>query len=106
MILIALIITNLGGYFAARPCNQLEHLLKTANRTLTLFPDCEPYFSGQNPEIRAVVRASMRGNVAEISAALGLSFGAALWLAILLHAIVVEVYVSAVFLEIVYRYTY
>ena len=85
------------GYYAARPCEQLEAILGSQNRTLTLYPDCEPFFSGVDPNKNVAVKASIWGKEAGYAgshAASGMTFGAATWLALAIHAIGVEFYVG------------
>ncbi|KAH6849622.1 hypothetical protein B0I37DRAFT_338784 [Chaetomium sp. MPI-CAGE-AT-0009] len=88
------IISNTGGYYAARPCGQVDYMLggnKTA--TLSYFPDCAAYYSGENLEQYTLVQANMDGDSdANTAAALGLAFSTAVWLALALHAIGVEIY--------------
>lgn len=64
------------------------------NATLSKYPDCAPYFSGQDPFKQVAVEASFKEDPVGISVALGANFGAALWLALALHAIGIEIYVS------------
>ena len=59
------------------------------------YPVCESFASGSNPDQVAPVLASFAGNSSGgVGAALNLSFGMALWLALNIHAIGIEVYVS------------
>ncbi|ORY16407.1 hypothetical protein BCR34DRAFT_637899 [Clohesyomyces aquaticus] len=82
-----------GAYYTARPCDQLLFIHKTQNETLTYYPTCESYFNGSNSNHEAIVRATMNSTKAsEITAALGVSFGMALWLALAIHAVGVEIY--------------
>src|SRR3569833_2685182 len=92
----AVTISSIGGYYAVRPCGQIDEALG-GNQTavISAYPDCGAYFSGAVSGQRAFVRADMSGNLAEGSVALGLNFGAAGWLALTLHAIGIEIYVSS-----------
>jgi hypothetical protein len=59
-----------------------------------MYPDCRSYFNGSNPDQHVVVRMNFNGQPEQLSAALGESFSMAVWLALAIHAAVVEVYVS------------
>ena len=96
MIVAAKIITLIGGYYIAKPCYILENILGTQGAVLSFYPDCEPYFSGANPNQHVVVEASMNGRGENVGAALNLNFGPALWLSLAIHAIGVEIYVSLI----------
>lgn len=86
------IISLLGGWFTTRPCTQIASVVGP-NGAVALYPICEAWRNGSAPEQRAIVEANYPGgNPLEISAALGITFGAAGWLALWLHAIAVEVY--------------
>jgi len=91
----AAIISDQGGYFTTRPCGQIDDALN-GNRTTVLkaYPDCAAYYSSEVPDRQVIVQADLSGNRAETAAALGLNFGAAGWLALALHAIGIEIYVS------------
>ncbi|KAK4149346.1 hypothetical protein C8A00DRAFT_18952 [Chaetomidium leptoderma] len=61
-------------------------------RTLASYPECEAYFSHQDPNKVVVVPATMDGNYSNVIAIMNFGFGAAFWLAFTLHAFGVEVY--------------
>ncbi|KAK1996604.1 hypothetical protein LX36DRAFT_658448 [Colletotrichum falcatum] len=90
----AVIISRIGTYYAARSCGQVAYVVDDSNRTLELYPDCAAYFSGANPGQQTIVHADMLGatSAAEAGAAVSLPFGMALWLALALHAIGIEIY--------------
>jgi len=96
MIIMANIIGSTGEYYAYRPCAQIDYILGE-NRTRTLYTGCEAFYTGQNLDqyVLILARIGQPGtNAATAGAALGESFGAAFWLALLLHAAGIEVYVS------------
>jgi hypothetical protein len=62
--------------------------------TLEQSPECASYLNGTDPFKQGVVHAQFGNNSTEIGAALNMCFGMALWLALAMHAIGVEVYVS------------
>ena len=60
-----------------------------------MYPACASYLNGTDVGQEAVVHADFGGDVStELGAALNMSFGMALWLALALHAVGVEIYVS------------
>ncbi|KAK5653945.1 hypothetical protein OQA88_7870 [Cercophora sp. LCS_1] len=93
-IVMTLIAGSSGDYSAARSCAQVDFILG-ANRTHDLFPACEPFYTGQNPEQQVLVPAKFGTDdqtAATVGAAFGETFGAALWLALAIHAIGIEIY--------------
>ena len=95
MVIAAAIISDQGSYYSARPCGQLDFIFD-GNKTATLseFPECAPFYSGNNKDEYALVKADMDGDSgANVAAALGISFGPAIWLAFAIHAIAIEIYV-------------
>lgn len=72
-------------------------MVDNTNRTLELYPACAAYFSGENPGQQTIVHANIVSptSAAEAGAAAGMPFGMALWLALVLHAIGIEIYVSS-----------
>ncbi|CAD0055906.1 unnamed protein product [Aureobasidium pullulans] len=65
------------------------------NDTLAAYPGCANYFNGKSPDLPVVVTVDFSSdNAMELSAALAVPFGTAGWLALLLHTIAIEVYVS------------
>lgn len=94
LILSALIISN-DGYLVPMPCAKVASLMRSEQKTLQTYPECEAYFSGRDLDKAVAVRASMQGNQSNVTAILSLGFGAAFWLAFTLHAVGVEIYVSA-----------
>jgi hypothetical protein len=96
MIIAAQIISQQGGYLSAQPCDKIEFVLKSANAATALYPECASYVSVENPGQQALVSANYYGtNPVEILAAFNLVFGVATWLALALHAIGIEIYVSS-----------
>ncbi|WYZ35978.1 hypothetical protein EsH8_X_000625 [Colletotrichum jinshuiense] len=93
-IIAAIIISTDGSYYVARPCGQIAFMIKDANRTLELYPGCASYFSGDSPDEQTLVHADFINgkSVVEIGAAVGMPFGMAIWLAMAIHAIGVELY--------------
>ena len=70
-------------------------MLESSAKTLEFYPECASFFNGSNPDQHAIVRAAMDDNrIDQISAALGTTFGMAIWLGMVLHAAGIEIYVS------------
>jgi hypothetical protein len=95
MIIAVVIISSTGEYYTVWSCAKIESALPKASLLSKLYPACEPYIDGSNLNEVAIVKANLDGETgANAGAALGMSFGMALWLATVIHAIGVEVYVS------------
>jgi hypothetical protein len=92
----ASIISHSNNYFSAIPCDKLNFMIGSQSVTTQFFPNCAAFFQGQVPSAAGAVLASMSGTKPQVGAALDLSFGMALWLALMIHLILAEVYVSAV----------
>jgi hypothetical protein len=90
MIIATAIISSAGDYYTVRPCPQLAYISKGLAES---YPECAAYFDGSKPGQVAIVHADLNGRPAEIGAALGISFGMAIWLSLAIHAIGIEVYV-------------
>ncbi|SPQ26324.1 5557d668-eaed-47d8-b611-5f358e83b5df [Thermothielavioides terrestris] len=93
LVLSALIIST-DGYFVPMPCDKVAFLVGSEQETLQAYPDCYAYFSGDDVNRIVLVPASFQGNKSNVTAALSRNFGGALWLALALHAVGVEIYVS------------
>ena len=97
MFLSAMIISGMGDYYLAMPCDKVEALIGGRNKTLASYPECAAYYSGANPRQHASVQGDLGGpdgHVERAAAALDLNFGAAWWLSLAMHAVGVEIYVS------------
>jgi hypothetical protein len=81
------------GYSTPLPCARVASLLGSSSKTLEAYPDCEPYFSGRDAGKSVVVFASLAGNEANMIAAFNITFGPTVWLAMVIHGLVVEAYV-------------
>lgn len=81
--------------FASRPCSQIDYTFgHQPNLTLLVYPECNSYYTGPNPNAHALVAAKVDSvNPMEIAAFLGTAFGIAFAVALPLHALLVEVYV-------------
>ncbi|KAL2760184.1 hypothetical protein ACRALDRAFT_1067205 [Sodiomyces alcalophilus JCM 7366] len=94
-ILMTTIVSAAGGYYVARPCAQIDFTFDgNQNMTLQHYPDCAAFYDGSDPDKYVVVSADFNGQVAEIGASLSSVFGGAMWLALAIHTIGVEVYLQ------------
>lgn len=98
MFISASIIANKGGYYTTRSCAQIAYTYENAGNaeaiTTYLYPACQAFFNGSNPDQQVVVTMNLDGLPDQVGAALGESFGMAVWLALAIHAIAVEIYVK------------
>jgi hypothetical protein len=99
MFISASAIANKSGYYASRPCAQIAYIYQGSGKaeaiTTYLYPDCKAFFNGSNPDQQVVVTLNFDGLPDQVGAALGESFGMAVSLALAIHAVAVEIYVSA-----------
>jgi hypothetical protein len=87
------ILTSKRDYHTVWSCAKVASTLVDPSLLLLEYPACAPYANGTNPAQLVPVTLDFGGSDASIGAALGVSFGAALWLAFNIHALGVEVYV-------------
>jgi hypothetical protein len=64
-----------AGYVFPNSCDQLNYVFQSKNKTLTNFPDCATYYSGEDPNKVLLVTAAMRRSGAAAQSALDISFG-------------------------------
>jgi len=85
MIIAALVITQIGGYFISMPCQKIEYV----DGDTQSYAACR-----ENPDAQTAVLANFNttNGVEHIAAALDTSFGMAGWLALAMHAIGIEIY--------------
>jgi hypothetical protein len=79
------------------PCSKIVGIMTTygipGQAARGLYPACVPFLNGQS-DPHAVVQVGGVGRPEQIAASLDISFGMSLWLALMLHAIGIEIYVS------------
>lgn len=100
MIITAQIITAIGGYHAVWPCAKIAYTLDDPSTIAAEYPTCAGYANGTDPGGVSLVKAQLGGpgsTSANAGAVLNISFGMALWIALAMHAIGVEIYVSLQF---------
>lgn len=94
----AYVVSAVGAYYMAEPCAKVASLVAGGrDEMLARYPECAAFYSGASPDQHALVTASMTlGRAESVGAAIDLGFGAAMWLALALHAAGIEIYVSPV----------
>ncbi|KAK7993222.1 hypothetical protein PG989_006603 [Apiospora arundinis] len=95
-VLTFLILPMTGTYYLSQPCDKLAWLFNDEHKTLAEYAECEAWFSKQNLEQRAHVRAEWLNakNLAERMTAMNISYGVASWIGLAIHIMAVEVYLN------------
>ena len=95
MIIAANISSSQGNYFV-EPCKKIDYIYKGDEaEVLKSYPGCSAFYDGSNPAASVMAKADMSGsNVVQIVAAMNMTFGGSIWLALALHAVGIEIYVS------------
>lgn len=94
MVLSAAIISTAGGYYQVQSCDKIAYIRNVSTDAISMkYPGCANLGAGQDKNI--AVPANMKSGLDEqLAAALGLSFGMALWISLFLHLIGVEIYLA------------
>lgn len=83
------------GYTAMRPCAQIDSDGVLPKSVIEhSWPDCAAYFTGARPDQQVLVRADYYGLPIEINVAISIVSGASAFVALILHVMGVELYVS------------
>ncbi|KAI4266287.1 MAG: hypothetical protein L6R38_008841 [Xanthoria sp. 2 TBL-2021] len=91
MIISALIIPKVGGFYQAMPCDKISFMFEDDQAGFReSFPACVTPNGTTNGWV--AVNAKFSGSSANVAASLGLCFGTAGWLALAIHAAGVETY--------------
>ena len=91
MFIYAIIVSKMAGFDVIRSCVQIDWLFGSEDYVLSLYPQCAPYYSGANPQQQVIVKADYYStNAMEISASLGVGFGAAAWVSLIPSFALVE----------------
>lgn len=92
MIISALITSRINTYDTVKSCDEISFIHNNDNETLaSLYPQCDGSVANQ----LVVVHASWKNHQPDqIGASLDMSFGMAMWLAIFLHLVGVEIYLA------------
>lgn len=82
-------------------CAKIADTIPSGMDLVSAYPECASYADGSNLDQVSAVLASMSGaTAANAGAALNANFGMAIWIASVLHAVGVEIYVSFSFEDI------
>ncbi|OTA52938.1 hypothetical protein K449DRAFT_390640 [Hypoxylon sp. EC38] len=82
-----------GGYYYAEPCDKINFILGSQNETIASYPECASFFSGEDPSRHVAVHATIfTKDKVKIAASINMVFGTAGWVAIVVHAALVELY--------------
>ena len=93
MIIAAQVTSAIGSYDVIMSCGELESM-KGYSYLASTYPDCLSSSSTILSDQLRVVRANFGGRKEELGASLRLNFGMSIWLALFLHAVGVEIYLS------------
>jgi hypothetical protein len=77
----------------AQPCGKVDFMIGK-EQTLERYPDCAGSYDGSHPGQNVLVKGNINGGTDETGATFNLNFGMAVWLALFLHTLGVEIYVS------------
>jgi Predicted membrane protein (DUF2306) len=88
------VISRVHDYYQIQTCGQMASNYGGAGSlpadVAAMFPQC----SNTTVDLPVAVQADFHGNLEQVGASLGLGFGMALWMAILLHLVGVEIYLN------------
>lgn len=97
MILSALIISVVNSYDTIMTCNDIASIYRPINGndnfSKSLYPECSNA-TATNDSLAIVHATFANGRPEQIGASLRLSFGMAMWMAIILHLVGVEIYLA------------
>jgi hypothetical protein len=90
MALSAIVITKIGDYYQIQTCGEVVFGYNSWEKTIQLYPECASRIN----ETNIVVLANFNGKSEQIGASLGVGFGMAVWMSLLLHLVGVEIYLG------------
>ena len=92
----AAILPMTGNHYYSMSCAKVAYTIDDNDVMSSTYSACEGYLSSTNQDQYVAVRANISdaANAAEAAAILEMTFGAAMWLAFIIHAFGVELYVS------------
>ncbi|KAF1808644.1 hypothetical protein P152DRAFT_424575 [Eremomyces bilateralis CBS 781.70] len=92
------IISWIGTYYYAISCKMIVDMLTTfgteTEAIASSYSACVPFLDGTNLQQHSAVFATLEAGIIEVIAVLDISFGMALWLAFIMHAIGIELYIQ------------
>lgn len=81
-----------GPRYTTMNCAELDFLLKNTTQLYNDFPACNPINSQFAPDGFVTVKSSMAAGLPGVTASIRVNFGMAGWLALVIHAIGIEIY--------------
>ncbi|KAG9127150.1 hypothetical protein FRC07_000477 [Ceratobasidium sp. 392] len=87
------VISVSAPYYAVWTCDEVSFLLKNTSTATSMFPACAISEGADPKSVYVTVHASIHKDPINFGSAQRVSFGMALWLAILIHAVAVEIYI-------------
>jgi hypothetical protein len=91
MIVSAKIITLIGDYYQVQTCTEIAFDYGgSLSKAVSLYPQ----YANSGPNANVIFKEAFNAGPESVGAALGLSFGMALWLSILMHLVGVEIYLN------------
>ncbi|KAG8721990.1 hypothetical protein FRC08_008086 [Ceratobasidium sp. 394] len=87
------IISFSSSYYAVWTCDEVSFLLKNETEAESMFPVCVLSPEDDPKKVYVLVHASTHGDPINFGSSMRVSFGMALWLAILIHVVGVEIYI-------------
>ncbi|ETS74978.1 hypothetical protein PFICI_13462 [Pestalotiopsis fici W106-1] len=95
MVLSAILISMAGGYYIAQPCDKIDHVLYGRNNTLSRYPGCAPFYTGEKLDQHVVVDANLmnaKTDLMQLVSAFNLGYPMSAWISLALHVLGPEVY--------------
>lgn len=93
MVITAQLISRSGGYYTVMPCDEIAFITNNESFFQTRYPQCDS--PNGTTDGYAIVKANFSGGKPEeLGVSLGIGFGMAMWLALLLHLVGVEIYLA------------
>jgi len=99
MIISAQIVSATGDFWTVQSCAKLLDVIGKEQQLVESYPSCASLIDANNFQAVTAVKANFSGSVEQLMSAMNITFGMAGWLALGLHAIGVEVYVSLSILD-------
>lgn len=101
MLATSIMMSYSGNWYVAIPCDKIEYLMDAQNATMAeyqaKYPDCAPQWSGEDPHRHIAVRVYvLDDDPVGVAAAHSHCFGMSGYVAIILHFVAAEAYVSPV----------
>ncbi|KAF7563214.1 hypothetical protein G7046_g919 [Stylonectria norvegica] len=92
--MMAMITSATGPYYTVRTCAVVDYIYHHDQTTVeALYPDCVAYYTGKAPDQAVMIQGDVTSSQPEqLASSLNVNFGAAAWLALIIHCIAVELY--------------